>query len=269
MRSIHATAAICMAIALTTTLARAQDAPQIIQQALQVYEDGTQNTDNYRMVTETMGFETETLMKKEIIDGHPVFVPAQFSGSADAQWESPQNWFRQITSRAKYDGTEEVDGRSCHVVSIDNFEGLDIGPGIQSDGQFDPTWMSIALDAESSLPRRMRMNGNIVHEGSTRPVSFEALMTDYRQINGMYHPFRILIEAEGFMGASGAADEDLEEARKSLEELESSLEDMSDQERAMVERMMGSQLKGLREMIGSGKLKIEMVVKSIEPNVAE
>jgi hypothetical protein len=44
---------------------------------------------------------------------------------------------------------------------------------------------------------------------------------------------------------------------------------MSDQERAMVERMMGPQLERLREMIDSGKLKVEMVVKSIEPNVAE
>lgn len=269
MRSIHVTAAFCMGIALTTTLARAQDASQIIEQALQVYEDGARDTDNYRMVTETMGFQTETVMKKEIIDGHPVFVPAQFSGSADSQWESPQNLFRQIANRAKYDGTEEVDGRRCHVVSIDNFEGIDVSPGIQSDGQFDPTWMSIALDTESSLPRRMRMKGNVVVEGSARPVSMEVLMTDYRQINGMYHPFRMLIEAEGFMGAGGASDEDAEEARKSLEELESSLEDMSDQERAMVERMMGPQLERLREMIGSGKLKVEMVVKSIEPNVAE
>jgi hypothetical protein len=44
---------------------------------------------------------------------------------------------------------------------------------------------------------------------------------------------------------------------------------MSDQERAMVERMMGDQLNNLREMASSGKFKIEMVVTSIEPNVAE
>lgn len=269
MRSIHATAAVCMAIAFTAAPARAQNASQIIEQALEVYEDGAQDTDNYRMTAETMGFQSETLMKKEIIDGHPVFVPAQFDGSADSQWESPQNLFRQIADRAKYDGTEEVNGRSCHVVSIDNFEDIDVSPGIQSDGQFDPTWMSIALDTESSLPRRMRMKGNVVVEGSARPVSMEVLMTDYRQVNGMYHPFRMLIEAEGFVGAGGASDEDMAEAQESLEELERSLEDMSDQERAMVERMMGPQLESLREMIDSGKLKVEMVVKSIEPNVAE
>jgi hypothetical protein len=269
MRFIYATAAVCMAIAFTNTPARSQNASQIIQQALQVYEDGAQQTDNYRMTTETMGFETETLMKKEIIDGHAAFVPAQFSGSADSQWESPQNWFRQITNRAKYDGTEEVDGRRCHLISIDNFEGIDVGPGIQSDGDFEPTWMSLALDTESSLPRRMRMKGNVVVEGSTRPVSMEVLMTDYRQVNGMYHPFRMLIEADGFMGPGGTSEEDMAEAQESLEELERSLEDMSDQERAMVERMMGPQLERLREMIDSGKLKVEMVVKSIEPNVAE
>jgi hypothetical protein len=260
MRSIHVTAAVIMAISFTTTLAPAQDASQIIEQALQVYEDVT---------AETMGFQSETMMKKEIIDGHPVFVPAQFSGSEDSQWESPQNWFRQIADRAKYDGAEEVDGRRCHVVSIDNFEGIDVSPGIQSDGQFEPTWMSIALDTESSLPRRMRMKGNVVVEGSARPVSMEVLMTDYRQVNGMYHPFRMLIEADGFMGPGGASEADMAEAQESLEELERNLEDMSDQERAMVERMMGPQLERLREMIDSGKLKVEMAVKSIEPNVAE
>jgi len=269
MRFIHATVALCMAIALTPALASAQkDASKIIQQALQVYEEGAQNTDSYRMTAETMGFESKTLMKKEIIDGHPVFVPAQFSGSEDAQWESPQNWFRQIADRAQYDGTEEVDGRRCHVVSIDNFEGIDVSPGIQSDGEFQPTWMSIAI-AEDHLPRRMRMKGNTVIEGSAREVSILALMTDYRQINGMYHPFRILIEAEGFMGPGGASEKDMAEAQESLEELERSLEDMSDQERAMVEKMMGGQLERLREMVTSGKLKLEMVVTSIEPNVAE
>jgi hypothetical protein len=258
-----------MALAFTTTLAPAQDASQIIQQALQVYEDGAKDTDNYRMTTKTMGFETKTLMKKQIVDGHAVFVPAQFDESMGSKWESPQNWFRQIADRAKYDGTEEVDGRSCHVVSIDDFEGIELGPGMQSDGEFRPTWMSLALDTESSLPRRMRMKGNTVVEDSTRPVSVEAIMTDYRQINGMHHPFRILIEAEGFMGPGGASDEDMAEAQKSLEDLEKSLEDMSDRERAMVEGVMGDQLKRLREMVGTGKLKVEMVVTSIEPNVAE
>lgn len=269
MRFVYATATVCMALTFTTTLAPAQDASQIIHQALQVYEDGAKDTDNYRMTAETMGFRSETMMKKEIVDGHPVFVPAQFDGTKDSQWESPQNWFRQIADRAKYDGTEEVDGHRCHVVSIDNFEGIDVSPGIQSDGEFQPTWMSIALDTESSLPRRMRMKGNMVVEDSTRSMSIEALMTDYRQINGMYHPFRILIEADGFMGPGGASEVDMEEAQESLAELEKSLEEMSDQERAMVERMMGDQLNNLREMAGSGKFKIEMVVTSIEPNVAE
>lgn len=269
MRFAYTTAAACMALAFTATLAPAQDASQIIQRALQVYEDGAKDTDNYRMTTETMGFRSETVMKKEIVDGHPVFVPAQFSGSEDSQWKSPQNWFRQIADRAEYDGTEEVDGRSCHVVSIDNFEGIDVSPGIQSEGDFQPTWMSLALDTESSLPRRMRMKGNVVVEDSTRPVSVEAIMTDYRQVNGMYHPFRMLIEADGFMGPGGASEEDMAEARESLAELEKSFEEMSDQERAMVERMMGPQMERLREMVGTGKLKIEMVVTSIEPNVAE
>ncbi len=269
MRFIHVFAAVCMAVMVTATIAPAQDAAQIIQQALQVYEDGAKNTDNYRMTAKTMGFESTTLMKKEIVDGHPVFVPAQVNESMSSKWESPQNWFRKIADRAKYDGTEEVDGRTCHVVSIDNFEGLELGPGMQSDGEFQPTWMSIALDTESSLPRRMRMKGNMVVEDSTRPMSVEALMTDYRQVNGMYHPFRILIEADGIMGPGGASEVDMAEAQESLAELEKSLEDMSDQEREMVERVMGDQLKNLREMAGSGKFKIEMAVSSIEPNVAE
>ncbi|MEJ2151460.1 MAG: hypothetical protein P8Y29_00575 [Gemmatimonadota bacterium] len=94
-------------------------------------------------------------------------------------------------------------------------------------------------------------------------------MTDYRQVNGMYHPFSIVIEADGIMGPGGASDVDMAEAQESLAELEKSLEGMSDQERAMVERVMGDQLKNLREMAASGKFKIEMVVTSIEPNVGE
>jgi hypothetical protein len=269
MRFVYATAAVCTAVALTATVAPAQDAAQIIQKALQVYEDGAKDTDNYRMKATTMGFESTTLMTKQVVDGHPVFVPAQVNESMGSNWESPQNWFREIADRAEYDGTEEVDGRSCHVVSIDNFEGIDVGPGMQSDGEFQPTWMSLALDTERSLPRRMRMKGNMVVDGETRPMSVEALMTDYRQVNGMYHPFSIVIEADGIMGPGGASDVDMAEAQESLAELEKSLEGMSDQERAMVERVMGDQLKNLREMAASGKFKIEMVVTSIEPNVGE
>ncbi len=269
MRFVYATAAVCLALASTTTVAKAQDASQIIQRALQVYEDGAKNTDNYRITATTMGFESKTLMKKQIVDGHPVFFPAQVDASMSSKWESPQNWFRQIADRAKYEGSEEVDGRRCHVVSIDNFEGLDLNPGVESEGEFQPTWMALVLDTESLLPRSMRMKGNLVVDGDTRPMSLEALMTDYREINGMYHPFRIVIEADGIMGPGGASEEDMAEAQESLAELEKNLEDMSDQERAMVERMMGPQMERLREMIGTGKLKIEMVVTAIEPNVAE
>lgn len=268
MRFVYATAAVCMAITLTATVAPAQNAPQIIQQAVEAYEDGAKDTDNYRITAKTMGFESKTLMKKEIVDGHPVFLPAQFDESMSSKWESPQNWFRQIADRAKYEGSEEVDGHRCHVVSIDNFEGIDVGPGVQSEGEFKPTWMSIAI-GEDHLPRRFRMKGDMVVEGSSRPVSVEALMTDYRQINGMHHPFRILIEADGFMGPGGASDVDQAEAQKALADFEKSLEEMSDQEREMVERVMGDKMNTLRDMAASGKLKVEMVVTSIEPNVAE
>lgn len=269
MRFVYAVAAAGMAFAFTATVALAQkDAPQIIQQAVQTYEVGTKDTENYRLTANTMGIKSTTLMKKEIIDGHPVFVPAQLDESMGSKWESPQNWFRQIADRAKYEGSEEVDGYRCDVVSIDNFEGIDVGPGFQSDGEFQPTWMSIAID-ENHLPRRFRMKGDMVVEGSSRPVSIEALMTDYREINGMHHPFRILIEADGFMGPGGGSDVDQAEAQKALADFEKSLEEMSDQEREMLEKVMGDKMNTLREMASSGKLKVEMVVTSIEANVAE
>ncbi|MEJ2151459.1 MAG: hypothetical protein P8Y29_00570 [Gemmatimonadota bacterium] len=100
MRFVYATAAVCTAVALTATVAPAQDAAQIIQKALQVYEDGAKDTDNYRMKATTMGFESTTLTGSVRSPTEPSTTVRRTSTVAAAMS------FRSITSKASTSAPE-------------------------------------------------------------------------------------------------------------------------------------------------------------------
>ncbi len=68
-------------LAALPTLASAQSPADIVERMLDAYERNTASVENYTVVQEVMGIESELYFEKEMIEGRPVF---QLRGSSSA-----------------------------------------------------------------------------------------------------------------------------------------------------------------------------------------
>lgn len=243
----------------------AQDAGTILQTALARYEERVRGIDDYTVTYAFMGRSFSTYLRKQMVDGHPVFVPADGDAESTDRWD-PYREFPKLAARAANVGTESIDGVEAHGLRVDDFDGLDVAAPPQVQGEFRPRTLTIWIDTGEYLVRRMDIDGVVVMQGEERPVEMTALMQDYRTVEGMPHPFRTAIRVDGAMAGGDTSDEDLAEAREKLAELDRQMAQMPESQRKMMERMMGSQLEQLRKMVQSGALEIELVVSDLRVN---
>jgi hypothetical protein len=241
----------------------AQSAKEILMTSLEEYEQRMEGIENYTTVQETMGFETELTFVRTEVEGRTVFVP---KGQEEAGG-GMSNFYRmypKIAERAELEGKESVDGEQCHVVAIDDLSGLDLNQEMGGQGAFLPKTGLLYVDTDDHLIRKMRMEGEITRDGQTSPMTAVTILSDYRDVEGMLHPYLLNITATGL--AAGMSEEDAADARKSLEEMEENLEGMDASQRAMVERMMGPQIEKLRKMLESGQFEISVITKEVRVN---
>ncbi|MEJ2319624.1 MAG: hypothetical protein P8Y10_11615 [Gemmatimonadales bacterium] len=247
------------------SVATAQSAEEILMTSLEEYEQRMEGIDNYTIVQETMGFETELTFLRTEVEGRTVFVPK----GQDAASGGVSNFYRmypKIAERAELQGTEPVDGERCFVVAINDFSGLDLNQemAMGDQGSFTPKTGLLYVDTDDHLIRKMEMEGEITRDGQTSPMTAVTLLSDYRDVEGMLHPYSMQITATGL--AAGMSEEEAAEARKNLAEMEERLEGMDASQRAMVERMMGGQMANLRKMLESGQFEITVVTKEVRVN---
>ena len=249
--------------------ATAQSAKEILMTSLEKYEQRMEGIENYTTVQVTMGFETElTFVRTKDDEGRTVFVP---KGREDASSGGMSNFYRmypKIAERAELEGTESVDGEQCHVLAISDFSGLDLDEQMEMGdrGDFVPKTGLLYVDTDDHLIRKMELGGEITRDGQTSPMTAVTVLSDYREVEGMLHPFQLHITATGL--AAGMSEEEMEEARRGLAEMEKNLEGMDASQRAMVERMMGGQMEKLRKMLESGQFEITVVTKEVRVNEA-
>lgn len=269
-RAGHAAAAraftIGAALVCTAAPLTAQSAEEILRTSLERHEERMEGIDRYTVVQEAMGFETVLTFERAEIDGHTVFVPEGQDATANQQAAGFYDLYPKMVERAEVRGREIVDGEECWIVGVDDLEGMDFGEGMAmgGDGDFVPRTMTMYIDGDNYLPRRVAMEGDITSDGETRPMTADIHLADYRDVEGMLHPFETRIVATGI--APGMSEEDMEKSQESLAQMETQLAEMDASQRAMVERMMGPQIKKLREMLESGQFEITVTTKEVRVN---
>lgn len=261
-------------VAAPPVTAHAQSAGEILGTALDRYEARMEGIDNYTVTQQVMGFTTTTHFEKETVDGRPVFRVASTSfqgettepsgGLDDETVTNPYRLLPELVERATLDGSETVDGLATWAVSIDDFSGLDFGSPAGGEGEFRPTRGTFYLDKDEYLLRQMRVEGEMEREGETTPVTMLARMADYREVEGLLHPFRIHMRLEGISGA--LSDEERAEMQQQMEQLQQQLESMPESQREMAEGMLGPQLERMREMLSSGTMDMTLQVTELEVN---
>lgn len=253
------------AVALAPASAAAQSGEELLQTAMERYESRAEGVDSYTVVQETMGATTTLRFVKQTVDGHPVFLP---EGSEDvASGMSPWARFPELAERAAVKGKETVNGVETTVLGVSDLEGLGFGQAMEESeavSGFTPKEMTLYIDTDDYLLRRMKLTGTGQTESGTSDVTFVADLRDYREVEGFYHPFRMEVSITGL--STGMSEEEMEEARQKMEEYQARLEEMPEQQRAMMEKMVAPQMEKLREMLQSGRMDFTVTVKSLEVN---
>lgn len=251
--------------------AAAQSAEEVMNTALERYEQGIQGIEDYTVTQEVMGFTTTDSFVKKEVDDHPVFVSADASSDTATGlpegWGNPYRMIPELASRAEMTGTTDVDGHETWVIQITDMEGIEFDGMTPSEveGDFRPRRMTFFLGTDDYLLRRMSLSGELTREdGSTSPIDLDARFRDYRTVEGMPHPFEIGLNIQGV--ASGMSEEDMAEARRQLQQLRERMENMPQQQREMMEQMMGPQIEQLEAMVESGSLDLTVTVKEVKVN---
>jgi hypothetical protein len=247
----------------------AQSAGEIFDRMLAEHERRTEGIENYTLVQETMGFETVMYFERETMNGRSllrlkrtttmgVTVDAE---EDDAGFNEIYEVAHELAAHAAYVGRNEVDGRSVHVLRIDDLAEIDFGHGaVDEDSDFVPERGTIYVDTDLFVPRRMEFEGSMTTEQGTTDVTSVVDLQDYREIEGMLVPYRTVVEMQGL---SEAIDPEM---RQQYEEMKRQLAEMPESQRAMAERMMKGQLEQIEKMMQGDAMVIEMTVTDVRVN---
>lgn len=257
-------------VALSASLASAQTSTEIVDRMLETFESGAASVENYLVVQEVMGFESEMYFEKEIREGRPVFQLRSSStggfasdldddlGYTDVYAAAPE-----LKEHSRYGGTEQVDGSEVHVLIIDDLAALDLAPTTTpEDTEFHPRNGRIYVDSELWVPRRMEFVGDLDTGGELVEVTSVIDLQDYRDDEGMLLPYRTVVRMDGL----GAAIDP--EMRAELEDLQRQLAELPEEQRAMVEQMFAGRMEQMEALLEAenGGMTVEMTVLEVRVN---
>ncbi len=97
---------------------------------------------------------------------------------------------------------------------VNDFSGLELE---DKADDFKPKEATFYLATSEYVLRRMVLDGEYEADGAVRQVTVDAVFGDYREVDGMLHPFLTEMKLSGLN--SQLSEKELEEARKSLKEL--------------------------------------------------
>jgi hypothetical protein len=265
-----AVALVALTGAVTPFIAEAQSAKDVLNGMVAEYEKRMANVANYTVVQDAMGTPMTMYFEKETVDGRAVFrlrhsSVAGMTSSREGEDREDFDMYAELpklAERATYKGRETVDGQAVHVIVIDDLQGIKFGRGMSPrNADFEPRRATLYVDTRQSVPRRMILEGQMRNEGKTADVTTTVDMLDYREVEGMLHPFRSQVRIDGL---GQAADP---EQRKQYEEMKKQLAEMPESQRQMVEQMMKGRLEQMEKMMaGDGGMNVELLVRELRVN---
>ena len=266
-------AALCaLPFALIPTSAASQtSAAEILEAALAHHEARTSGIENYTIVQNAMGMESTIYFERETVNGRTVFRPRRMSVGGqsmpvdDDEAGSPHEMLATAVEHVKLEGTETVQGRTTHVLAIDDLSEVPgFAPLPEDAGDMELRRATLYLDAADHVIRRMVMEGTATVDGATQPLTMDIQLEDYRDVEGLLHPFRTVMKMTGPAPNMSAAD--IEQARRSFEEMKASMAKMSDAERKMMEGMIQPQMERLEKMLSGGGMEFVVEVTDLRVN---
>jgi hypothetical protein len=245
--------------------AGAQSAAEVIETAMARFEDRVAGIDNYTVTMDAMGFEVTNYFEKELVDGRPTFVLKSHSGQGQEGAGLLYHGFMEVVDRVQLEGRESVDGYDCFVLAVDDLSGVDFYPKMSDDeDDFRPKHGTFYLDADDYLIRKLKMDGELLSESGWQEITMEIDFRDYREVDGMVHPFVFEMNVFGMQKAH--SEEELQQLREQLEEMKRRMAEMPEDQRAAVEQMMGPRIREMERMLDSDVMQVTTQVTELKVN---
>jgi outer membrane lipoprotein-sorting protein len=257
------------------SIAEEMTAKKVIQSCVDSYqkqmkgvEDITEVTDkwvSYQKWTTIKGktvcrtrHEMEMMGKKfvSIYDGKYLWQKDPVSGKVakEAIDYSPFDMMENLkTAEAQYGGTEEIDGYKTYILNIKDMTKL-MAVTKQEEKEIKKEKAKVSgkiwVDGKDWVIRKMGIDmEGVDEEGKKGTIKITTEMKDFRKVNGLLIPYRI-VTTMGGEGMPKLSPEKEQEAREGLAEMQKQLEEMSPEERKMAEKMMKPQMEMMQKALG-------------------
>ncbi len=179
-----------------------------------------------------------------------------------------------FAARARLVGREQVHGRDAYLLRA---EGLADLPIEQADSA-PPFFLDVAnvwFDATEHVQLRLKMEGRMVADGRTTPVTIELDELDYRPVGPLYISHRQVMRMTGLMDGLAMDPrrqkemeknrKDMEKAKVELEKLKRQLEQMPAAQRRMVQGHV-DRMEAQMKAFSGGAIEVELTRRVLGVN---
>ena len=238
--------------------AAAQSVDTVVENLRAAYQRQVETVDTY--VVETNLYTSYN--RKVTRDGTPTYETVTRlkgnEGSSFATETTPTMTyglqFDRLREHATYVGLETVDGVRCHALRVDDPE--KVVPDMGSDAAASMTYY---IDAEQHVPVRLLLTPRPTGDGP-QPSTVTIHMRDYRTVDGLTLPYRMEFQVN--MNLS-------DEERRQMEQALEQMENMPEQQRRMMEKVMGDQMDTMKQMMGGDPIVVEVQNVQVNTGIPE
>ena len=155
-----------------------------------------------------------------------------------------------IGDNVRVAGPGSVDGHATWTLAVPDVSAL----RLPDADEFSPSAMTLHVDQALHVLRGGTIAGVVVADGQRTPVSLETRLEDYREVDGLLHPFRVVTIVRGVDQTlseeerAQAAQMPAEIAAK-MKQVEAQLAKLPPEQRAMAEQMLAQQMPQLAQMM--------------------
>ncbi len=210
-----------------------------------------------------------TMNPRVMMGGNAEFLRAAAQAKREDQAYDPAadarntlDHMEAFMDKAEVLGKETVDGRTAWHIRAEGLNHVERNDG----SEYRIEAISMYVDADAYVPLNMKMDGTMTAEGNTRPMTIESMQSDYRQVPGsnLYESYRQVMSMSGMLTPEQEAQ--MAEAQAQLAEFEKQKKNMSPQQLAMMESMLGPQMKMMESLASGNGFQFETIVDGIRVN---
>lgn len=255
---------------LSTANIQAQSPADILDRMIQEQTNSLSGIETMMVVTKLDGFissetpDTTYYRKVTMNDGTQTLEAiSSVHDTPNPDYFNFKHNYDLIVENSVYEGTQNVNGRTAHVILIEDISSL---YGNLAAGAVPGTSVAqsgrLFVDSRDNVLLMMQFDMQFDEQYFG---SIDLIMSDYRNVDGLRYPFVMEMQIEGISEMFSA--EDLAKARQGLAELNNQIENASRLERRILERAVRPQVERFERMLEDAGMMMRMETLAIETNV--